>query len=408
VSLPVPKVEIGFDLLGANAPFLTLDNPVKGKLDDAGFPLSGTIFFDVTQRVKSVAIRRGKNRQLDTYDAGLANIVFINNDRTFDPVNPNSPFAGQIIPRRAVRISSEGEVIFTGTVDDWNLSYAPNGYSEASAACSDAFSLLKNQTVPAGTATPQLPGVRIDEVLDAPSVNWPTDKRSLETGTTELGANVLDEDTNALEYLRQIARSEPGQVFISKTGNFVFQDRNLSSEPNFITFSDDGTGVGYQDMQVVYGSELLYNEISLTNYLNDTATASDIASIGSYGVLQLQQTDLLIQNGSDLINIALLLATKYSQPEYRFESVSLILDKYDADTQRRLLELELGDIVQVKFTPNGIPPAIEKFAEVIRIDHDISPSAHIMSVGFSTVEKGSWTLSDPAFGRLSAENILSF
>lgn len=408
MALPIPKVEIGFDVKGANAPFFRLDDPVKSQLDNTEYPLSGTVFYDVTNRVRSVVVRRGKNRQLDTFDAGLVNIVFNNLDRTFDPEYPDSPFAGQIIPRRAVRISSANQVIFTGTVDDWNLSYSVDGYSEAAAACSDAFSLLNNQVIAAGTATPQLPGERITYVLDQATVDWPDDKRSIETGTIGLGADVITADTNALQYLRSVASSESGQVFIGKEGDFVFSDRNLAAEDDYVIFSDDETGIGYQDLKVVYGSELLYNEISLTNFEDVTATAVDVASVAEYGVLTLAQDGLLVNETGDLVNLAVLLAKKYSNPEYRFESLSVILDKYSPEDQARLLALEIGDVVQIKFTPNNIPPAIEKFNEVIRIDHDITPEAHIVSFGFSSVENSPWRLSDPVFGRLSSGNVLSF
>jgi hypothetical protein len=408
MALPIPKVEIGFDVTGANAPFFQLDDPVKGVLDNTQYPLSGTVFYDVTNRVRSVVVRRGKNRQLDTYDAGLANIVFNNNDRTFDPEYPDSPFVGQIIPRRAVRISSANQILFTGTVDDWNLSYSVDGYSEASAACSDAFSLLNNQVISAGTATPQLPGARIISVLDQATVDWPEEKRAIETGTIELGADVVTADTNALQYLRNIARSETGQVFIDKDGDFVFTDRNLSAELGYVVFSDDDTGIGYQDLKVVFGSELLYNEISLTNYAEVTATAVDTTSVGQYGVLSLNETDLLTEETGDLVNLAVLLAKRYANPEYRFESLSIILDKHSPEDQARLLALEIGDVVQIKFTPNGIPPAIDKFNEVIRIDHDITPEFHTVSFGFSSVENSPWRLSDPVFGRLSSGNVLSF
>ena len=408
MSLPVPKVEVGFDVVGANAPFFRLDDPVKGVLDNTQYPLSGTIFYDITDRVTSVAIRRGKNRQLDQYDAGLANIVLNNLDRTFDPEYPDSPYAGQIIPRRAVRISSEGQIIFTGTVDDWNLSYEPSGYSEASAACSDAFSLLKSQTIAAGTATPQLPGARIEYVLDQPSVDWPQDKRDIDSGTITLGADVIQEDTNALDYLRTVALSESGQVFVGKEGDLIFRDRNLATAGTPILFSDDGMGVGYTEIKVVYGSELLYNEVVLSNFENETATASDLDSIAQYGVLTLNENGLLASEGEELVNLALLQVRKYANPEYRFEALSVILDKFDSPTQQSLLNLEIGDIVQVKFTPNGIPPAINKYAEVISINHDMTPEAHVMSLGFSSVENSPWRLSDPVFGRLSSGNVLSF
>ena len=408
MAFPIPKVEIGFDVKGANAPFFRLDDPVKSQLDIELYPLSGTVFYDVTDRVRSVSVKRGKNRQLDTFDAGLANIVFNNLDRTFDPEYPDSPFAGQIIPRRAVRISSENQVIFTGTIDDWNLSYSVDGYSEASAACSDAFSLLANQVIAPGTATPQLPGARITYVLDQETVDWPDDKREIETGTIQLGADVIEADTNALQYLRTVASSETGQVYVDKQGDLVFRDRNLTAQDNFVVFSDDETGIGYQDLKVVFGSELLFNEVSLTNALEVTATAIDVASVAEYGVLSLNQSGLLVADSGDLVNLALLLAKRYSNPEYRFESLSIILDKHSPEVQAQLLALEIGDVVQIKFTPNGIPPAIEKFNEVIRIDHDITPDMHVVSFGFSSVENSPWRLSDPVFGRLSSGNVLSF
>ena len=408
MTLPIPKVEIGFDITGANAPFFQLDDPVKGVLDNTQYPLSGTVFYDVTEKVRSVTVRRGKNRQLDTYDAGLANIVFDNNDRTFDPEYVASPYFGQIIPRRAVRISSANQIVFTGTVDDWNLAYTVDGYSEASAACSDAFSLLNNQIISAGTATPQLPGARIVSVLDQATVDWPEEKRVIETGTIELGADVVAADTNALQYLRNIAATETGKIFIDKEGDLVFADRNLSAELGYLVFADDETGLGYQGLKVVFGSELLYNEISLTNYANVTATAVDTASVGQYGVLSLSQTNLLAEQNSDLVNLAIFLTKRYANPEYRFESLSVVLDKYSPENQAQLLALEIGDVVQIKFTPNGIPPAIDKFNEVIRIDHDITPEFHVVSFGFSSVENSAWRLSDPVFGRLSSGNVLSF
>lgn len=408
MALPIPKIEIGFDVVGANAPFFRLDDPVKGVLDNTQYPLSGTIFYDITDRVTSVAIRRGKNRQLDQYDAGLANIVLLNLDRTFDPEYPDSPYAGQIIPRRAVRISSEGQVIFTGTVDDWNLSYDPSGYSEASAACSDAFSLLKNQTIAAGTATPQLSGARVEYVLDQASVDWPEDKRDIDAGTIQMGADVIAEDTNALDYLRKIALSEFGQVYVGKEGDFVFRDRNLATVGTPIVFADDGTGIGYTELKVVYGSELLYNEVILSNFENEVATISDLDSIAQYGVLTLSETGLLASEVDQLVGLGLLQVRKYSNPEYRFEALSVILDKHSSETQRQILGLEIGDIVQVKFTPNGIPPAINKYAEVISINHDMTPESHTVSLGFSSIENSPWRLSDPVFGRLSTGNVLSF
>jgi hypothetical protein len=406
--MPTPLVEIGFDIVGANAPFFTLDDATKGRLDNTEFRLSGTIFYDVTDKVKSIATRRGKNRQLDEFDPGLANVVFDNNDRTFDPEYALSPYFGQVIPKRAIRISSGGNRVFSGVVDDWGLDYSPGGNSEASAASSDAFTLFNTQTLPAGTAVAQKTGQRINAILNLPDVNWPQQDRSIETGTTDLGADVFAEDTNVLEYMRRVVRSEPGNLFINKLGQITFTDRLPDSKGKVIGFADDFTGINYQGMKVVYGSELLYNEIVLGSQFAGNITAIDPTSIEEYGVLNLTQNDLLIADSDYLEKLAAYLAIKYSQPEYRFESIEVVLDDLPNAEQQEVLGLEIGDFVTVKFTPNGIPPAIRKVAEVIRLDHDITPEAHVISIGLATTEGSFWTLSDIIFGRLSTGNVLGF
>jgi hypothetical protein len=400
MGVPRPTVQIGFDLVGANANLLTLDNPVKGKLNTPAYPLGGQIFYDVTDKVKSIATRRGKNRQLDEFDGGLANVVFDNNDRTFDPEYVNSPYYGQIIPKRAIRIFSGGQPRFQGVIDDWNLAYDPGGNSEASAASSDAFTLFNTQTLPAGTATAQKAGQRVNAILDLPDVNWSTQDREIETGLTTLGADVFQEDTNVLEYLRTVARSEPGNLFISKDGKVVFTDRNQAAVSGGVTLADDGTGIPYQGMKVVYGSELLYNEIVIGSLAAGTVVAQDTASIADYGVLNLTQTGLLMSDPTYVQNLAIYYASKYSQPEYRFESVDIVIDELSDAQQQAILGLEIADFVTIKFTPNGIAPAIEKIAEIIRIDDDITPENHVVSLGFATLDYFLLVLDDPEFGKL--------
>ncbi len=400
MGVPRPTVQIGFDLVGANANLLTLDNPVKGKLDTPAYPLGGQIFYDVTDKVKSIATRRGKNRQLDEFDGGLANVVFDNNDRTFDPEYANSPYFGQIIPKRAIRIFSGGQPRFQGVIDDWNLAYDPGGFSEASAASSDAFTLFNTQTLPAGTATAQKAGQRVNAILDLPDVNWSSQDREIETGLTDLGADVFAEDTNVLEYLRTVARSEPGNLFIAKDGKVVFTDRNHAPTAGEVVLADDGTGIPYQGMKVVYGSELLYNEIVIGSDLAGTVIAQDTASIAQYGVLNLTQTGLLMSDPNYVQNLAIYYASKYSQPEYRFESVDIVIDELTDAQQQAILGLEISDFVTIKFTPNGIAPAIEKIAEVIRIDDDITPESHVVSLGFATLDYFLLVLDDPEFGKL--------
>jgi hypothetical protein len=410
MAIPTPKVEIGFDILSSGVgPYFYLDDAVKGVLDNTEYLLAGILFFDVTDKVQSIVIQRGKNRELDQYDQGLANVVFNNNDRTFDPEFAASPFFGQIIPKRQIRISSGGEVAFFGVIDDWNLSYEPSGDSLAGAACSDATSFFANQFLPARTNDVQQSGDRVNTILSLPEVSWPASQREIETGQMTLGADTIAAGSDALTYLRLIEASEPGSFFISKSGNAVFKDRYSSATSTFVVLADDGSGIPYSNLKVEYGSENLHNEIRVGSAITDNQViALAEASIEEYGILALNIPGLLINSDDDLESLALFYATKFRQPEYRFDSVDIILDQRTPAQQAEILALELNDVVEVRFTPNGIAPAIVKYAEVISINHSVDTVNHVVQLGFSTIERGGWTLSDPVFGRLSAENVLAF
>lgn len=410
MTKPTQKIEIGFDLTDTGVgPFFRLDDPIQGVLDNTQFILGGELFYDVTDYVTSVSISRGKNRELDQYDQGLANVVFNNNQRTFDPEYASSPFAGQIIPKRQVRISSGGLVQFFGLIDDWNLTYEPNGDSIAAAACSDATASFANQTLVGRTNSIEQSGERVNTILSLPEVNWPLELRNIDTGEMTLGPDVIADNTNALAYFRLIEQSEPGSFFIGKSGAVTFKDRITPPLAEGVVLADDGSGIPYQSLSVQYGSELLANEIVLSSAITTTqVTQTDLDSVEEYGVFNLTREGLLVNDDTDLEALAEFYSQKYSTPEYRFESVQILLDELTAGQQEDILALELGDVLQIKFTPNQIPPAITKYAEIIRIEHAVDLDNHILLLGFSTLDFALFVLDDAEFGKLDAGNALAF
>lgn len=410
MAVPTPLVELGFDLTETGTgPFFRLDDPVRGVLDNEDWLLGGTLFYDVTDYVRTIAIKRGKNQALNQYEAGLANIVFNNNDRTFDPVYEDSVYYTQIIPKRQVRISSGGELQFYGLVDDWNLSYTPDGDSLASAACSDAFTSLATQNLSERTNSVEQSGDRLNTILSLPEIDWPLEDRDIETGAMELGADTIAAGTNALDYIRLISRSEPGSFFVSKQGHIVYRDRRTGPSSGGLTFANDGSGIPFNNLQVEYGSELLYNEIVVTSALLETGfQANATASINDYGVFNLTRANLLINNDADLEAYARFLASKFADPEYRFKSLQIVLDQRTPSQQADLLGLEMGDVVQIKFTPNNIAPAIEKYAEIIAIDNTVDSTNHVMTLGFATLDFSLLVLDDAVFGKLDNGHALAF
>jgi hypothetical protein len=408
--MPTQKVEIGFDLAGGAGPFFVLDDTERGVLDNTAWTLAGTFFYDVTQYVKDIQINRGKNRDIDSYTAGESVVTMNNYNRYFDPTFQASPFYGNIIPRREVRISSNGIQQYFGTIDDWNLGYSIQGESTVSFVTSDGFYKFNNQALNAGTATTQTSGARISAILDDHNVNWPSTFRNIDTGVATLGEDVITEGTNVLAYLKLVEKTEFGAFFIAKNGYATFKDRTVVQPvTGLVELTDDGTGIGYSDIRITYGSEQLANEIIVSSVVTEsTVTAVDLASQGVYGVLNLTLSDLLMNSDDQVEDLAVFLANKYSQPEYRFDAVEIILDDLSLENQNKVLNLELNDVVKVKFTPNGIGPAIQQYAEIININHRADLQIHRVTLGLARLDFLYFILDDPTFGRLDADNTLGF
>jgi len=102
-------------------------------------------------------------------------------------------------------------------------------------------------------------------------------------------------------------------------------------------------------------------------------------------------------------------ATLYSSPEFRFESVEIVLNELDVSDQQEVLDLELGSVVKIVFTPGNpeLAPAIEKYAEIIRLDHSVDAIFHKVSVGFATLDQAFLVLDDATFGRIGT-GVLGF
>ena len=185
------------------------------------------------------------------------------------------------------------------------------------------------------------------------------------------------EGTAALTYLQLVANSEFGTLFLSKDGKITFRGRNSVPNTPDIVFSDEVvagiyTGIQFADVNIDYGSENLYNRITLENsdIFPEQAFAEDATSQAVYGPRTLSQTGLLIQEPTQLQFLADFFLARYKEPQYRFETVTVVLDTLTTVNQDKVLDLEIGDIVLVRFEPSDIPPAIEQYCRIIGINHD--------------------------------------
>jgi hypothetical protein len=415
MSQPAVKVELGANLGQRDLTRFVLDDPIKGLLDNTEFTLGGDRFFDITDRLISVSTSRGKSQALDRIDAGQLNIVVDNSDRLFDPLYEDGFYFSQLIPGKEIRISCNGFPVIYGFVDDLDIAYEPGNRSVVSMQASDGLSGLTQNNLPEVFPDVELSGARVTRILDLPEVAWPTDKRSIDTGNSFMSDTDISEGTQAISYLQLVATSEAGEVFVSKDGDFVFKARNSAPGVIDLYFTDEASIPGYTtvpfaDLGVVYGNEELYNRVVLTNnfpLFPEEATAEDAESQLIYGARSYTVNGLLNNEPSDLQFLADFLLARFKEPQYRFSSLSVVMDILSESQQNEVLDLEIGDIVQVKFTPSGIPPAIEQFVRVIGISHDWSNNEKRINLALERLDFSLFILDDPTLGILD-EDRLSF
>jgi hypothetical protein len=400
LETPDMLVEVGFNLSAGGGPFFTFgsssgtaENPTS-LFDNPTFGFGGTLFYDLTDRVTSVTINRGLSRELDRFTTGSAQLEFVNQDRTFDPFYTESEYYPDVKPRRPVRISSvisgSTAVQFTGLIEDWSIDFSVKGDATAGAACVDGFILFGGQQLAAHTATSELPGARINSILDRAEVNWPDNLRDIDTGNQILQADVVEQGREVLEYLQLVAASEPGLLFMSKENEVVFRNRNASASAGTIIFSDAGTAIPFTDVAISYGTELLYNRVTITPLGIEPQTAEATDSQLEYGTQSLDLSGLLIRTGSagtaDSQAIADFLVGKYAEPDLRFESLGVQLAGLSEADQASVMGIELADIVRVEYQPNGIGDRIVKDVQVIGIRHAIQPDRHAVTLTFASTQ----------------------
>lgn len=427
-------VQIGFDLSAVGAPTLfTLNDPVQGELDSA-FVLGGEIYEDVTDHVRSVSVRRGRSRRLDRFQTGTATVVFDNKTRLFDPEYASSPYFGNIKPRRPITIRVGNEFLFTGLIEDWNLEYDLSGDSQAIAACVDGFVLLAGAELAAHTATAQSSGERVSAVLDRAEVSWPAGSRDISTGSQALQADTVNSGTNVLSYLETVEQTEAGALFIDADGVLTFRGSNTPSaaiqpvvftnvldDPDLSGYSDPetlyndpvvdyskpgipGTLIGFREIAVEFGTETLFNRVTVTREGSSTvATADDAASQAEFGISTLSQDNLLFASDAQLAPMAGFLVNRYGTPQVRVRQIGLdITNNPHAST---LLALEFGDVVRCRFTPNGIGEPIDQYLTIEGIEHEISNVIHRARFRFGLITYFPFELDSDDYGILDT-NVL--
>jgi len=247
---------------GASTNAFVLDDPIAGVIGSTTYLIEGsTLYVDVTDYVKTVSIKRGReNRYRDsTGQPSTATIILEDRDWYFSLVNTGSPYYNTAKSRLGfelnsnVRVSRNGTYLFVGVISAYNQVVEKPNRSMVTITCSDKLFTLNNIKTPALTAVAEYAGTRIGKVLDEAGQFLKPGERDIATGIAKLGTAPVDQSTSVLEYLQRVNNSEQGRIFIKANGAFAF-DQRLVGEYQAIeaTLADTGgTAIPFTQFEIV-------------------------------------------------------------------------------------------------------------------------------------------------------------
>jgi hypothetical protein len=391
VTLPA-QISVSFDF-SSGATFgypMTLGDAKYGLLGTGTLAASSPTepVVDLTEYVRQISIRRGRNIMRDQYEAGTATVRVLDPLSYFNPQNTASPYYGYLTPLRKLRVAATyagtSYFLYSGYTTEYRYTYPQGqetGYVDI--VCNDAFRLMQQAAITsvASATAGQDTGTRVSAILN--QVNYPLNMRSIDTGNTTCVADPGTSRTS-LDALLNAAYSEQGAFFINSSGTAVFKNRTntiTSASATPIEFNQSG-GIPYKNLVFAFDDKLIINSASMTRVGGSAQLAENAASIVKYFSHQTNETNLIAQTDADALNIARIYVATRAETTIRIDAMTIdLLDT--AVPTGTILGLEYFNALKItNIQPDG--STIVKTLQCQGLDWNITPNQ--MQVTVTTLE----------------------
>ena len=352
---------------------------------DGANPASWT---DITSRVKSVQITRGRDDVLAQVQTGTAQISVTNDDGRFSPGNTGSTLYPHVATMRAIKVvatySATAYPLFFGYIQTITPNLNPS-QRDCTIALADGFAWLDIATT-TPTYTSAASGTSIGTALD--SASWPAALRSLATGQSTFTPSYTDQ--SVLAQVQGIGiDNEGGLVYMDGQGRFVFQDRHTRLKSPYLTSNGTFTDAdGINDLAATRSVSDIANEVKVT-HSTGSVTASDATSITAKGSrrLNINATFIGASEASDRASWTLSIRKdELDRPSLR------VVANASATLMAQCLGRELSDRVTITDSSTG--------GSSINADYSIERIEHAIDNG-GTLHVTTWQLS-PISGSVSS------
>ena len=356
-------------------------------------PVAPTFPEDISEYVRAASTNRGAANELQRVEAGTATIALDNRDQRFTPFYPG-PYYPNILPMRRIRITAMWDntpyPVYSGFVESWPVEFNDTDQI-TQVQLVDGFKVLSLQQI-SGDFIEQQSGARVSAILDA--AGWLAADRDIDIGTVTVPAITL-ENAAPLEHIQQIAYAEGGRFFMARDGKATFRDRTTEANVDYTdrTWADDGTGMTYKDVTLVFDDTLILNDIRLTRTDGTEQSVNSGESQDAYGVRSRVESDIQLNSDTQVLSFADDLLTKYVQPRLRLES--LVDNAMQHRYWNRVLQREITDVVQVIETET----ATAQISVIEGLSHNLQGNEWIVTLAVSpTVVEQAGIWDDAVYG----------
>ena len=345
-----------------------LDSLQFGVLD-TNFLGVGEVLVDVSDRVVSLQVSRGRRDALEPARSGQASVTLRNLDGELDPLNEASALFPGVEPARTLNIYADDVQVFSGLVEDIQLGFTPGGDSRVEVQASDTLSRLALAELPAAglVVGEEDSGQRVTDVIESDSRFW-TDGTDIASGDSTLAAGTAT--GNVVQYLNTVATSEGGVVFVGRDGDLVFRNRLFAVTATPVVLSDDGDAIDYETLVRQTSGESL-RTVAFGERDGTGLERENTLGLLRFGFRALDLGDLFLRTDAEVngrLDFELTLRAR-PKPTVREVQVSQL-----RQTNTDVLGLELGDPVTVEFTPPNVAQVIET-GVVLNVRHGFTVGA---------------------------------
>ena len=323
-----------------------------------GAPTAIPTYTDVSAQHIATRITRGRNHELDRMVAGKAVTRLRDPDGYFDTTNLGSPYAGNVLPMRRMRVRGTWQGVtydrFNGYIESYPRSWTPGpaGIAYVEIHAVDAFKVLALAKVSTARSA-ESSGARVGAILDA--IGWPAADRAIDTGLSTVQA-VTYTDQPALTALQAVESTEGGVLFVSRDGKITFLDRTkpvtVALDDANLTWGDSGLEKDYLDLTTSFDDSQIWNDVKVTAPGNVDGTAEDLTSQDRYFRRTLVESTLH-EDENEQQSKAEYLVTRFGEPALRITGLDLGSAKGQDVQWPHILPRELHDKVRARKRPVG-------------------------------------------------------